>query len=158
MNHIEHDGPLVETSEQYYLLMWCPACGEELGSRSTVLEHIATHRPRDFGLTPLGDRQGQADADDNADSIEIEDRADREAEHVIDTAAPARYRYRCPEGHTDWEGSANVIICRQCNQSYESVIDTKENRALRVSAVTFIDTDLPTTRAHSPSEPSPPSA
>jgi len=149
------------------VLLRCPVCDEQLNTydgkhdHTGAADHIAEHSPADFGLTPLGDSDTEdteiEDTDDTEDSIEI-DRADREAEHVIDTAAPARYRYRCPEGHTDWEGSANVIICAQCNQSYESVIDTKENRALRVAEVTFIDTDLPTTRAHSPGESPPPSA
>ena len=63
MNHIEHDGPLVETSEQYYLLMWCPACGEELGSKGAVTRHLLTHDPADFGLTPMGERQDNDDLD-----------------------------------------------------------------------------------------------
>jgi hypothetical protein len=49
-----NDGPLVETSPGYHILEWCPACGEELGTKGAVTQHIATHSPEDFGLTPLG--------------------------------------------------------------------------------------------------------
>jgi len=61
-----HDnGPLVETSPQYYLLMWCPVCGVELGSKGAVTRHLLTHDPEDFGLTALDERQ-----DDDLDNTD----------------------------------------------------------------------------------------
>lgn len=79
----------------------------------------------------------------------------QETSQVIDAAPTAdKWRYTCPKGHRDWRPCTYVIECKQCGKSYESLIDRKHQRAIRVAEQEFYRSDLPTNggtaSAHSP--------
>lgn len=63
----------------------------------------------------------------------------------IDTADPrSKWRYSCPEGHTNWRPCENVVECRTCGEYYEILIDDKSEAEIKVDEVDFRRSDLPT--------------
>lgn len=38
----------------------------------------------------------------------------------IDRSGPERYRYVCPNGHTDWDRTNNHLWCRACRRQHEA--------------------------------------
>ena len=64
----------------------------------------------------------------------------------IDRSTPTeRYRYVCPNGHTDWDKTNNHIWCRSCRQQAENgddvhpehweIVDKKTDEEIPWSAV-----------------------
>ena len=69
---------------------------------------------------------------------------------VIDRSSPPeKWRYTCPNGHTDWDRTNQHIWCRTCRQQYESgestdpehwsIIDQKTGREIDWENVRVIE-------------------
>lgn len=94
-------------------------------------------------MSTTGDVRGDVRGDGSAladapDRVEI-DRSD----HV------ERYRWRCPNGHIDWDRTNNHIWCRGCLRQHEAgedvdpehyaVVDAKTGEEISWSAVEVLD-------------------
>ncbi|MFC4549354.1 MULTISPECIES: hypothetical protein [Halorussus] len=42
---------------------------------------------------------------------------------TISRTGPGRYRYVCPNGHSDWDRTNNHIWCRGCRRQAENGVD-----------------------------------
>lgn len=76
--------------------------------------------------------------------------ADREPTVVIDPDDESqRWRYRCPNGHTDWDRTNNHVWCRSCRHQAENgddldpehwfIVDSKTDEEIPWSAVEVRD-------------------
>lgn len=75
---------------------------------------------------------------------------DRQDQVVIDRRKTSdRYRYVCPNGHTNWDRTNNHIWCRECRRQHENgvdvdpehwgLVDKKTGETIPWSAVTLAE-------------------
>jgi len=64
-----------------------------------------------------------------------------------------RWRYRCPNGHTDWDRTNNHVWCRGCRRAVEAgedvdpehyeIVDAKTGEEIPWSAVEILEPEQP---------------